>query len=973
MTDNFGFELEREEEIPELNTTARLYRHVQTGAELLSLINPDDENKVFGITFRTPPEDSTGLPHIMEHSVLGGSRKYPLKEPFVELLKGSLKTFLNAFTYPDLTSYPVASQNLQDFYNLVDVYLDAVFYPLITRQHLEQEGWHYELDRLDAPLTYKGVVFNEVKGAYSSPDRLLYRYSWRTLFPDTPYRYDSGGDPKAIPELTYEQFQRFHQTYYQPSNARIFFYGDDDPEERLRLLDGYLRDFTAAAVDSTIPLQKPLAAPRQERYTYAVDAGTDFSKKGMVTVNWLLAENNEPELTMALEILSYALMSTPASPLRKALIDSGLGEDVVGGGLSTMARQMLFSTGLKGIRVEDTTRVEELILDTLSRLAGEGFEPDMVEAAVNSIEFTLRENNTGAYPRGLVIMIRALSTWLYDRDPLAPLAFEAPLTAVKERLHQDPAYLQELIRDCFLQNQHRTTVILEPDPQQRQREEAAEKERLAQVRAGLSEAELRAIIDNNRELKLRQETPDPPEALALIPRLTLDDLDKEVRTIPTEVLGEPDGRILYHDLFTNNIVYLDLGFNLHLLPAELLPYVPLFGRSLLGIGTETEDYVKLSQRIGRKTGGIAPTTFHSAVRQQEEAASWLFLRGKATMAQAGELLLIMRDVLQTVKLDNRDRFRQMLLESKAGMEARLVPMGHSIVDTRLRAQFNEAGWLAEQMGGVSYLFFLRELVTAVEEDWPSVYEKLETIRRILLNRSAMLANVTLDGENWALFRPQIEDLLAGFPAVEARPTLWSRALPPEHEGMTIPAQVNYVGKGANLYDLGYQLHGSVSVITNYLRTTWLWERIRVRGGAYDGFCTFDKQAGVFNYLSYRDPNLRATLENYDQAPAFLQRLELSQEELTKSIIGAISALDRYELPDAKGYTALLRYLIGETDERRQQYRDQVLSTDVTDFKAFADVLAQVNDRGRVVVLGSQEAIEAANADLDPSLEVTPVL
>jgi presequence protease len=973
MSDTYGFELLREEEIPELNTTARLYRHGQTGAELLSLINPDDENKVFGITFRTPPEDATGLPHIMEHSVLGGSRKYPLKEPFVELVKGSMKTFLNAMTFADMTAYPVASQNLQDFYNLVDVYLDAVFHPLITRQHLEQEGWHYELEDVDAPLIYKGVVFNEMKGAYSSPDSLLARYSWRTLFPDTLYRHDSGGDPREIPNLTYEQFKRFHETYYHPSNARIFFYGDDDPEERLRLLDGYLRDFTAVPVDSAVPLQEALPAPRQERYTYAVDAGSDFSRKAMVTVNWLLTENTDPEQTMALEILSYALVSTPASPLRKALIDSGLGEEVVGGGLSTMARQMLFSVGLKGIRVEDAGRVEQLILETLARLADEGFEADMVEAAVNSIEFSLRENNTGAYPRGLVIMIRALTTWLYERDPLAPLAFEAPLAAVKEKLAENPRYLQELIRDCFLDNGHRATMLLEPDPQQRQREEAAEKERLAQVRASLSEANLQAIVDNSRELRLRQETPDPPETLALIPRLTLDDLEREVRTIPTEFVREDDGRILYHDLFTNNIVYLDLGFDLHLLPAELLPFVPLFGRSLLGIGTESEDYVKLSQRIGRKTGGIAPVTFHSAVQQQEEAAAWLFLRGKATMAQAGDLLAILRDVLQTVRLDNRDRFRQMLLESKAGMEARLVPMGHSIVDTRLRARFDEAGWLAEQMGGVSYLFFLRDLVTAVEEDWPSVYEKLESIRRILLNRSAILANVILDRENWAEFKPQVEAFLAGFATAEPQPARWSRSRPPEREGLTLAAQVNYVGKGANLYELGYRLDGSISVITNYLRTTWLWERIRVQGGAYGALCSFDKQTGVFNFVSYRDPNLLGTLDNYDRTPSFLRRLELSQDELTKSIIGAISALEPYQLPDAKGYTALLRCLIGETDERRQEYRDQVLSTSAADFKAFSDVLDRLGDQGDVVVLGSPDAITAANTALDPALEITLVM
>ncbi len=432
MTITHGFELLRDEQIDEINTRARIWRHVKSGAELLSLEN-DDENKVFGISFSTPPADSTGVAHIMEHAVLGGSQKYQVKEPFVELVKGSLNTFLNAMTFSDKTIYPVASTNLQDFYNLVDVYLDAVFFPLITPNHLQQEGWHYELDKLDDPLKYKGVVFNEMKGVYSAPDSLLQRYSQQTLFPDNTYQYDSGGDPAAIPDLTYEQFKAFHDDYYQPSNSLIFMYGDDDPQERLRLLDEYLSQFEAIEVDSSVSLQTPFMEPRRFSYPYTVEANQDNGQKpkAMVQVNWMLPEFEDPNLVMALSVLSYALVSTPASPLRKALIDSGLGEDVTGGGLSTYTRQMTFSIGMKGIEVGDEGKVESLIIDTLKQLAEDGIEPDMVAAAVNTIEFSLRENNTGSYPRGLSLMINSLNTWLHGRDPLLPMRYEAPLEALE--------------------------------------------------------------------------------------------------------------------------------------------------------------------------------------------------------------------------------------------------------------------------------------------------------------------------------------------------------------------------------------------------------------------------------------------------------------------------------------------------------------------------------------------------------------
>jgi Zn-dependent M16 (insulinase) family peptidase len=969
----YGFDLIREQDIPELNTRARLWRHAKTGTELLSLEN-DDENKVFGIVFRTPPPDSAGLPHIMEHSVLCGSRKYPVKEPFVELLKSSLNTFLNAMTSPDKTSYPVASQNVKDLYNLVDVYLDAVFYPRITPHILQQEGWHYELDSPDDPISFKGVVYNEMKGAYSSPDNLLYRQSRISLLPDTPYGQDSGGDPAEIPNLTYQQFKRFHDTYYHPSNARIFWYGDDDPEERMRILDAYLRDFDRLDVDSTIPLQPRSGEPAYVAIPY--DAGQDQgedAKKGLITINWLMAENSDPETTLGLTILDHILIGTPASPLRKALIDSGLGEDLVGGGLNDSIRQMYFSTGLKGIAVEDAGQIERLIANTLNTLAEQGIERDMVEASLNTIEFQLRENNTGRYPRGLLLMFRAMSTWLYGGDPLAPLAFETPMARIVDRVASGERYFEDLIRDHMVTNRHRVTVLLKPDPDLRERQEADERARLDAARAAMSNDELYQVIEDTRALKQIQETPDPPEALATIPTLTLDDLDKENKRIPIQTVDTGGCTTLYHDLFTNGIVYLDLAFDLHTLPQELLPYAALFGQSLVKIGTEAEDFVKLSRRIGRKTGGIAPSLLTSAVIDSSQAAARLVLRGKATVPQAEDLLQILRDILLTVKLDNKERFRQMVLEAKAHKETSLVPRGHGIVHTRLGAQFGEAGWLDEQTGGVEQLFFLRKLADDVEQDWPGVLAKLERVRQGLINRRTLVCNVTLDGDNWAYFESKLSSFVGTLPDLPAKTARWTPQAPPAFEGLTIPARVNYVAKGTNLYAQGYVLDGSISVIANLMRTTWLWERVRVQGGAYGGFCSFDRHSGLFSYLSYRDPNLLSTLETYDQTAQFLHDLELSEDELARNIIGAIGRIDAYQLPDAKGYSSMVQYLIGESDEERQRLRDEVLSTTLTNFRAFADVLRQVSAEGRVVVMGSQEAIDAANAERGGWLQVTKVL
>jgi Zn-dependent M16 (insulinase) family peptidase len=963
-----GFELISEQALPEANSTARRYRHVKTGADLLSLVN-DDENKVFGVAFRTPPPDSTGLPHILEHSVLCGSRKYPVKDPFIQLAKGSLNTFLNAMTYPDKTVYPTASQNLQDFYNLVDVYLDAVFHPRIGPEVLMQEGWHYELDKPDAPMTYKGVVFNEMKGVYSSPDAVLNKLSQESLFPDNEYGVDSGGDPRHIPELTYANFKAFHETYYHPSNARIYFYGNDDEQERLRLLDAYLSEFEPAKIDAPVALQARFASPKRlERNFPAGDADA----KSQMSLNWMLDEVGDVERDLALAMLNHILSGTPASPLRKALMDSGLCEDA-GGSFEEGLRQTVLSVGLHGTDAANTGKIEALILETLDQLAKDGIDRAAVEASLNRFEFSLRERNTGSFPRGLALMLHALTYWLHGRDPLAPLAFEAPLARIKARVAAGEPYFEDLIRRYLLANTHRTTAVVSPDPALAQEEAEEEEERLAKARARMDGAEVEAVVEETRALKLAQETHDTPEALATIPSLTLQDLPRTNKPIPRVVTEVAGARILFHEQPTNGIVYLDLGFDLHTLPPELVPDVELFGRALLETGAGDQDFVQLSRRINRVTGGMSARPWTSSVTGSKTAAARLFLRTKVMPEKVDDLMAILIDVLTRARLDNRERIQQIVLEEKSQLESGIPYAGSRFAALRLRSGLSEAAWASEQMGGIAYLTFLRMLADKISTDWAGVQAALERVRDTLVRRGAMICNVTTDAANWARFEPKLAAFLTGLPDGPGLAAAWPTPSGPRSEGLTIPAKVNYVVKGGDLRRLGAEPNGADAVVQHYLNTTWLWNKVRVQGGAYGGSCALDRHSGVFNFSSYRDPNLLATLDAYDGTGAFLREAHLSDAELTKSIIGVIGHVDDYKLPDAKGFTSTLRYLINETDESLQRYRDQILSARPEDFRAFGKTLDALAETGEVVVMGSPEAIAAANAKRQGLLAVTKVL
>lgn len=966
-----GFSLLTEKTFKEINGTARLWQHDVTGAQLLSICN-DDENKCFGAAFRTPPTDSTGVAHILEHSVLCGSDKYPVKEPFVELLKGSLQTFLNAFTFPDKTCYPVASANLQDFYNLIDVYIDAVFHPRISEDIFRQEGHHIEADDADSPWSFKGVVYNEMKGVYSSPDSVLAEQSQQSLFPDTLYSLDSGGNPEVIPNLTYEAFCDFHARFYHPSNTRFFFWGDDPEDTRLRLIADALKGYAARPVDSHIPLQALRDVPRQLEIAYAAAAGEE---RALFTVNWLLGERGDIHQALLMEMLEHILEGLPGSPLRKALISSGLGEDTTGCGLETDLRQMYYSTGLKGVAPKDVQEAELLIFDTLAQLAEEGIDPSAVEAAVNSVEFAYRENNSGRFPRGLSAMIQSLSTWLYDGDPLAPLAWEAPLADIKARLAAGEKLFENAIRQCFLQNEHRSLVLLLPDETLGAQREEAETARLAAIQAGCGPLERAHVVAETTRLQEAQDTADSPEALACIPALGTADLPARNSLTPCRETAGPL-RCISHEQPTQGIAYTDLLLPLEHLPARLVPLLPLFARSLTELGTARHDFTELGARIAAKTGGLGADPLLGTTRLERQTISYLSLSGKAIYDKIPDLFDLFTEILLEPLNDPAvalERCRQMLLEDKARLEHGLTAAGHAAVSTRLRARYTAAGCLAERTSGISYLESVRGFLTSIDENPDALLADLAQIRGLVTSSANAIFSCTAEAAGLALAEARARELTAALPAhpthlplSDAKSGVESSICQglldlPRAEAFIAPARINYVGKAANLYDLGYSYHGSANVILRSLRMGRLWEQIRVRGGAYGAFCNLDRLGGTLVFASYRDPNVDESLAVYDGTADFLRTFTPDAAQLAQAIVGAVGDLDTYLLPDAKGAQSLAHKLTHDTNEARQEMREEMLATTAAHFRDFADVLEAAAQQGAICVLGGPKTEAAAEA------------
>lgn len=974
MTAIHGFELLEVRDIPEINTRARLFQHTQSGAKLLSLEN-DDENKSYVIGFQTPPPDDTGLPHILEHSVLCGSRKYNVKDPFVQLLKYSVKTFLNAITFSDMTIYPLASANTQDFYNLVNVYTDAVLFPRISPEILMQEGWHYEIapEGAETELIYKGVVFNEMKGALSSPDRMLGIYTDRELQPDTPYGLNSGGDPAAMPDLTYEQFKTFHETYYHPSNAFIIFYGDDDPEKRLEIMNEYLSEFEAIEVDASLPTQPRFSEPRSADYHYEVDEPDNPRNKSYLHMSWLLPEITDQRRTLALSILSYALVSTSAAPLRRALLESGLGESLTGGGLQTWQREAEFSVGLKGIDPANADQVEQLILDTLQRVVDEGLDRETVLAALNTTEFRLRERNYGGFPRGLLTAINVLPTWMHGGHPFEVLRFEEDLKAIREALAADETYFEQLIREHLLDNPHRVTIRMTPDASMKEKRIAAEKQRLIDERASMSDEDLVRVREQQATLETIQNTPDDPAELAKIPTLKLADIERNITQIAQETHTHGPAQVYYHEQPTAGVVYFDIGFDLRVLPEDQLPYAELLTSILTRVGTAERDYVQLTQQIGIETGGLDSSLFTANRRDASGAyVAYFMLQGKALADKSTTLLDIMQDVLHNVNLGNRERIKQIVLEKKSSLEQMAMTAGHLLAMRRASAGLDTLSAVDERTSGLSYLFFMRELGEHFDERWDELSNKLREVLAALVHEAGIVVNVTAERSSWEAVLTRTQSMIDSFAAQPKTFEAWPINGLPVVEGLAVPAQVNFNAKAKNLFAHGYELDGSVMVISRIVNMEHMWHHIRVKGGAYGGRMLFSPTSGNVVFLSWRDPNIANTLQVYDDTAQFLQGLEIGPDEIEKAILGAIGDMDGHDLPDARGFKAFVHSLTGYSDDMRQAFRDQVLDTNLDDFRHFGLTLANLTDGSRIVTTGSRDALAKARDEDGIPFEITPV-
>ena len=955
---NTEFTLVEERSMAEVNGTARFYRHNATGAQIVSVTN-DDENKVFGVTFRTPPKNSTGVAHILEHSVLCGSKKYPTKEPFLVLLQSSLQSFLNAFTFPDKTCYPVASANMQDFYNLIDVYIDAVFHPIISENIFRQEGWHLEAETSDGPWLYKGVVYNEMKGVYSSPDSRLSEESQHAIFPDTLYSLDSGGRPDEIPSLSYEEFRDFHSRYYHPSNSRFFFWGDDPEEERLAIVARALAGKGHCDVDSSISLQPAFATPTRVTRAYPAEKGA----KCLFTVNWLTGKRGDLERTLTLEMLQHILEGMPGSPLRRALISSGLGEDTTGDGLQMDLAQTSYSTGLKGVAEEDLPRAEELIFSTLKELAEKGIDKSLVEAAVNTVEFSYRESNTGNFPQGLAAMLQCLATWLYDENPLDSLAWEKPLASIKERLAKGDPVFEEAIRTLFLENPSRATVVLTPDEGLAARIEEEEAARVSAAQAAMSAKEREEVVRITRELQKAQATPDTPEALASIPSLGLGDLPSHNRLTQRAIQETSDFTMVGHELPTRGVAYMNLLIPLPKLPVRLVPSLSLFLRTFRDVGTAKRDYTELGALIAAKTGGFG-ATLTMVNHTDGNLRCYLNLAGKAVSSKVQDLFDILNEILLEPIKDKdvlSQRLKEMLLEDKAGLEQDLVASGHKAASTRVLTHFSPAAVIGEAMDGIHYLNTLRSRLDNWDTALPQLLEDLDELRRLLVvARPGVVHCVgsTDDMENVARLAEHVWHALPGGARVDGTQCI-SLAAPVGAEVFATPSQVNYVAKGCNLKALGYSYHGSAAVIMRHLARSYLWEQVRVLGGAYGAFCSLDRTSGNFVCSSYRDPNVEKTVAVYDSMADYLAGISLTREDLTRAIVGTIGDLDLYRLPEARGAYSLGRWLAGESDEALQALREEILSTTNDDFRAFAPILKEAASKGETCVIGGANAARAA--------------
>lgn len=947
-----GFKLLEESTVEELGSVARIFHHEKSGARLMQIAN-DDDNKVFSIGFRTPPTDSTGVPHILEHCVLSGSRKYTTKEPFMDMVKGSLQTFINAMTFSDKTIYPVASKNEKDFFNLMDVYLDAVFYPEIydIPDIFMQEGWHHEIFNKEDKIEYKGVVYNEMKGAYSTPETILEENIGRSLYPDTCYQHSSGGNPDVIPELSYENFLNFHRSLYHPSNSYIYLYGDGDIDKQLAHIDeNYLSNFDAIKVNSHIAMQLPFTKTNEIKDYYSISMDDNDENKTYLSLNFVLGDSTNLESYLMNGIIGQILIESEAAPLKKALINAEIGEDIFSMNLDGL--QPSFGIVAKNTSIDKKELFKEIVFNTLNKIVEDGLDKDLIEASINIVEYSLRE--ASKFPtKGIIYNMLALNSWLYDGNPISHLKYGSVIKKLRKKINSD--YFESFIRENIINNHHSSIVIIEPKKGLGEEKEKALELKLDEYKESLTEEELNALILANNKLKEMQLSDDTEEAKATIPKLSISDVNPKAEYIPQEIIIDNGTTILFHDIFTSKIGYLDLYFDISMLEEKHIPYANLIAGLLGKMDTKTKPYSELTNSIYVATGGIDFSTI-ALINDDESYNPKIGVSGKAIGDGIPKLIRLISELIMDTKLEDQLRIKELLLQMKSRMEMHIINRGNDIAAGRVSSYFSAPWKYTEKLKGLDYYWFISDIIENFDDKKEELVSNLNEVYANIFNKNNLIVSFTGDKNDLAILRNDLGTIVERLNKEEIIAQKYNFESEKLNEGILSTSNVQYVAKGYNFNKLGYEYNGSMRVLMTILNGDYLHNRIRAQGGAYGAGMSLEKSGRLITY-SYRDPNLKNTIDVYDNMSDFVGKLNLSESELNQFIIGTMARLDPATTAHMKGQIATSRYLTKETLEDVQKTRDEVLSTNLEQIKSFAPLLADTMKAEYLCVLGNETKIK----------------
>lgn len=959
-----AYELLEERDLADINSKGYILRHRKSGARITAISN-DDDNKVFYIGFRTPPEDSTGVAHIIEHTVLCGSEKYPVKDPFVELVKGSLNTFLNAMTYPEKTIYPVASCNDADFQNLMSVYMDAVLHPNIYKYEeiFKQEGWHYELEDKDAPVTINGVVYNEMKGAFSSPDDVMQREILNSLFPDTSYGNESGGDPEFIPDLTYEQYLDFHRKYYHPCNSYIYLYGDMDIAEKLAWMDEkYLGKYEKIAIDSEIKIQKPFLEPVEIIKEYPIASTESEEDNTYLSYNMVIGTVLDKKLYQAFDILDYALLSAPGAPLKQALIDAGIGKDIVGG-YDSGTLQPTFSIVAKNTNLSEKERFLETIRAVLQEQVEHGIDKKALLAGISSAEFRFREADYGQLPKGLLYGIQCLDSWLYDeQQPFMHLEALETYQFLKEQVETD--YFEKLVEEYLLDNAHSSVVIALPKQGLGAKREAELVQKLADYKASLTEEQIEALLADTAHLKAYQEEPSAKEDLEKIPMLTRGDLKKTAAPLFNEIVMSQDTKIVHHKMYANGIDYLSLMFDIKDILPEELPYLGILKAVLGYVDTESYRYAQLANEINIHTGGIGSSIgIYPNVKNPDSLEIMYEVKTKVLADKLPDAMRIIREILLTSKISDAKRLYEILAQLRSRLQVGLSSAGHSVASMRAMSYFSRTACYQDATNGIECFRVIADYEANFEEKKDELIAKLEELVHRIFTAERLLVGITCEEKHFEAVKQEVEKLkeslyLPKEPGKERE--LPKLTFEKKNEGFKDASQVQYVARAGNYVAHGYEYHGALKILKVIMGYDYLWIHIRVKGGAY-GCMNGYMRNGDSYFVSYRDPNLSATNEVYDKMPEYIGSFEADERDMTKYIIGTVSDMDTPMNPSAKGARSMTAYLQELTYEDLQKEREQIIGATAEDIRALKGLIASVLSDGNICVIGNEDIIESEKA------------